>query len=77
MAQMFPELPDWLFETDEVSAGVYRVFGHDGAGRNVEAFGIDPEVLIQKCRQAALELMQRRRDATISSGRYTKKKGQI
>ncbi len=57
MARSFPELPDWSFDADEVSAGVYRAFGRDQAGRNVEASGLDPEALIEKCRQAALEIM--------------------
>jgi hypothetical protein len=57
MARSFPELPGWSFDADEVSAGVYRAFGRDRAGRNVEASGLDPEALIEKCRQAALEIM--------------------
>jgi hypothetical protein len=57
MARSFPELPDWSFDADEVSAGVYRAFGRDRAGRNVEACGVDAEALIEKCRQAALEIM--------------------
>jgi hypothetical protein len=57
MPRSFPELPDWSFDADEVSAGVYRAFGRDRAGRNVEASGLDPEALIEKCRQAALEIM--------------------
>jgi hypothetical protein len=57
MARSFPELPDWSFDADEVSAGVYRAFGRDRTGRNVEASGLDPEALIEKCRQAALEIM--------------------
>jgi hypothetical protein len=57
MPRSFPELPGWSFHADEVSAGVYRACGRDRAGRNVEAFGLDPETLIEKCRQAALEIM--------------------
>jgi hypothetical protein len=57
MLRRFPELPDWSFDIDEVSAGVYRAFGRDRHGRNVEACGLDPDALIGKCRQAAHELM--------------------
>ena len=60
MPRIFPELPEWSFDADEVSPGVYRAFGRDRAGRNVEASGLDPEVLIQKCRHAALEIMAER-----------------
>jgi hypothetical protein len=57
MPHEFPELPGWSFDADEVSAGVYRAFGHDRAGRNVEATGLDPDALIEKCKQAALKMM--------------------
>ena len=48
MPRTFPELPDWSFDADEASVGVYRAFGRDRAGRNVEASGVDPEALIEK-----------------------------
>jgi hypothetical protein len=67
MPRTFPELPDWFFEADEVSPGVYRAFGRDRAGRNVEASGLDPEALIQKCRQAAFEIMAQRHKPNNSS----------
>ncbi|PWU18912.1 MAG: hypothetical protein C5B50_07800 [Verrucomicrobia bacterium] len=57
MPHTFPELPGWSFDAKEVSAGVYRVFGRDLPGRNVEATGLDPDALIEKCRRAALEIM--------------------
>ena len=53
----FPELPDWSFDADEVWVGVYRAVGCDRAGRNVEATRLAPEALIEKCREAALEIM--------------------
>jgi hypothetical protein len=67
MARSFPELPDWAFEADEVSPGVYRGFGRDRAGRNVEAFCLDSEALIRKCRQAAFEIMAERQKPDDSS----------
>lgn len=66
MPRTFPELSEWSFDADEVSPGVYRAFGHDRAGRNVEAFGPDPEALIQKCRQAAFEIMTQRQKTNSS-----------
>lgn len=57
MAREFPELPGWSFDVDEVSAGVYRACGRDRAGRNVEGTGLDPDALIEKCKQAALKMM--------------------
>ena len=56
MPRIFPELPDWSSKADEVSP-VYRAVGRDRAGRNVEANGLDGEAVIEKCRQAALQIM--------------------
>lgn len=67
MARSFPELPNWSFDADEVSAGVYRAFGCDRTGRKVEASGLDPEALIEKCRQAALEIMAASRNSSDPS----------
>lgn len=68
MQREFPELPGWSFGVDEVSAGVYRAFGRDRLGRNIEITGTDPEVLIEKCRRAALEVMARAGKSSGSAG---------
>ncbi len=52
----FQELPGWLFDADEVSAGVYTAVGRDGAGRKVEITGLDPDALIERCKQAAIQM---------------------
>jgi hypothetical protein len=57
MAHQFPELKGWTFDAEEVSANVYRAFGRDVQGRSVEAMGLDPNALIEKCRQAAIKMM--------------------
>jgi hypothetical protein len=57
MPREFKELPDWSFAIDEVSSGVYRVLGHDLARRTVEATGPKLRVLIEKCLQAAIQVM--------------------
>jgi len=54
---VFPELPGWVFDVTEVAVGVHRVFCRDCAGRNIEGTGLDPDALIEKCRQAALDIM--------------------
>jgi hypothetical protein len=61
MAVEFEELPGWRFDADEVSAGVYKANGVDRQGRNVEAMGTDPDALIEKCRQSALQIMEAER----------------
>ena len=55
MQREFPDLPGWHFDADEVSAGVYRAFGRDRFGRNVEATGLDPDELIEKCKKSAVQ----------------------
>jgi hypothetical protein len=57
LARTFHELPDWVFEVDEVSAGVFHVRGVDHSGRSVEATGTDPDALLDDCRRSA-ERMQ-------------------
>jgi len=68
MPHTFPELPDWSFNADEVSADVYRAFGCDHLGRNVEETGTDPDALIEKCRWAAIEMMANVRKPTDPAG---------
>jgi hypothetical protein len=57
MPREFEELPGWSFAIEKVSAGVYRVLGRDPAGRTVEATGPRLRVLIEKCMQAAIQMM--------------------
>jgi hypothetical protein len=57
MPREYEDLPGWSFDVDEVSAGVYKAFGEDRAGRNIEETGLDPVVLIEKCRRAALKMV--------------------
>lgn len=48
----------WTFDTEEVSAGVYRVRGVDEMGRSVEAIGIDPDALLEQCRKSAAQITE-------------------
>jgi hypothetical protein len=57
MPREFKELPGWSFAIEKVSAGVYRVLGRDLAGRTVEATGPRLTVQIEKCMQAASQMM--------------------
>jgi hypothetical protein len=61
MSVEFRELPGWSFDADEISAGVFKAFGRDRAGRTVEVTGLDPEMLIEQCKHAALQMMSRER----------------
>jgi hypothetical protein len=49
----FPDLPSWSFRVEEVSAGVYRVFGKNIDGRTVESNGTDVDEVIRSCVEMA------------------------
>lgn len=40
MIKSFPELPEWSFELDEISAGVYKVVGTDKSGHKGSTRGL-------------------------------------
>jgi hypothetical protein len=58
MKQAFPELPEWVFDLDEISAGVYEVLGTYRAGHRIQAKGSDPDRLVQECRATAVRILQ-------------------
>ncbi len=60
MSIKFKELPDWHFNADEISAGIYKASAIDSQRRSVEKIGMDPEILLQQCREEALEIIKAR-----------------
>jgi hypothetical protein len=56
----YPDLPNWVFEIDEVSAGVYEVIATDNAGHEVSDKGIDVAAIIETCRKQAKEFVLRK-----------------
>ncbi|MCG8553902.1 MAG: hypothetical protein MJD61_01225 [Proteobacteria bacterium] len=59
MAERFDDLPDWRFEVEEASAGVFEVRGVDAQGRRVGAKGTDPDELLLDAKRAAHEVTRR------------------
>jgi hypothetical protein len=53
MKKVFPDLPDWTFDMDEVSAGVYEVIGQDVLGHYLSVKGIDLDAILEECRVKA------------------------
>ncbi len=53
MIQVFPELPEWKFDVDEISAGVYEIVGTDGVGHRIQLRGTDPDALFAEARLSA------------------------
>ena len=56
MAQSFEDLPDWIVEIDEVSAGVYKLRALHKLGPSIEYTGLEPEKLIERARVDALDI---------------------
>ncbi|MSP75531.1 MAG: hypothetical protein EXR12_05290 [Rhodospirillaceae bacterium] len=57
--KIFPELPDWVFDLREQSAGVYEMTGTDKLGRSIAATGSDLDALIERCKADVHELVAR------------------
>lgn len=53
MTVTFEQLPGWAFDVEEVSAGVYRVSGHDGFGHRLSVSGVDVDELLNACKSDA------------------------
>jgi hypothetical protein len=53
MKKVYQDLPNWVFEMEEVSASVYEVIGNDKEGHHVSAKGIDIDELIEECKKNA------------------------
>ena len=56
MRKVFSELPNWEFDLDEVSAGVYEVIGRSKSGLSVKSKGIDVDTVTNECRIEASRL---------------------
>jgi hypothetical protein len=54
MKRHFAELPDWEFDVQEVSAGVYEVIGKSKFGPNTSAKGFDVDELVDQCKKYAI-----------------------
>ena len=52
----YPDLPKWVFDIDEVSAGVYEVVAKDDLGHEISEQGIDVADAIENCKRRAKEL---------------------
>jgi hypothetical protein len=63
MKKQYPDLPGWTFEMEEVSASVYEAVGRDRTGHCVSAKGVDPDKVIDECKQEARKVFLRRNAA--------------
>ena len=59
MLRTYPDLPDWVYEIDEVSAGVYEVVAKDKSGHEISRSGIDVAAIIEDCKRQAAALLSR------------------
>jgi hypothetical protein len=51
-------LPNWTFNINEVSSGVYKLSGQHKLGCNIELTGVDPEKLIEEAKTSAEKMEQ-------------------
>jgi hypothetical protein len=56
MTVILDGLPDWAFDADEVSMGVYRIRGTHRLGWTIELTAESEEALISTARKAANEM---------------------
>ena len=68
MKRTFLDLPDWSFDIDETSAGVYQVVAIDKQGHLISAAGIDPEMLVAECRSEASNIDHNSPPCRLRSG---------
>ncbi len=57
MSCVFPDLPGWIFEIDEVSAGVYKVVAKDQTGSRFSRTGTNVDMLVSECRNDVANLI--------------------
>ncbi len=57
-------LPEWSFDIDEVSTGVYEVTASDNRGADSAAKVPIHDALLESCREQAKRLTQAGKDAT-------------
>jgi hypothetical protein len=61
MEKRLQGLPEWTFDVEEVSAGVYSIKGEDRVtGANLHLTGIDPDALLLQAAQQAAEMKRPR-----------------
>ncbi len=56
MQENIKNLPNWVFDVDEVSAGVYKVVGKHVLGCSLEVKGIDSEELLTQAAKDAQQM---------------------
>jgi hypothetical protein len=60
MKKVISHLPNWIFDLNEVSAGVYQVIATHVAGCRIEAKGPEPDELIEQAKSDAEKMEQKR-----------------
>jgi hypothetical protein len=58
MERKIAKFPNWTFNLDEISAGVYKLNGRNDLGCTVELTGIDPDKLIAEATSSAENIEQ-------------------
>ena len=56
MKKIYEDLPEWVFELDEVSGNVYEVVGADKLGHRVSSKGLNLDEIVEQCKKDAKEI---------------------
>jgi hypothetical protein len=56
MQKQIDTLPNWMFQVEEVSNGVYKLRAKHTRGVSIEATGTDPEELLKRAKKDAAEM---------------------
>ena len=59
MRKIYPDLPGWTFDMEEVSAGVYEVIAQNSSGQYTSAKGIELDQLVEQCKNEARRLSEK------------------
>lgn len=49
-------LPNWTFQIDETSAGVYKLIARHALGCSIELTGADPDRILDEAKRSANEI---------------------
>jgi hypothetical protein len=58
MKQRIDKLPNWTFDVEEISMGVYRMLAEHRWGSRIDLTGIDPDALLKEA-VASAEKMEK------------------
>jgi hypothetical protein len=56
-------IPNWTFEVQETSTGIYRVTARNSSGCTIDLSGVDPDELVVQAKEAARDMEEQLQEA--------------